>query len=164
MSIFPIVVIFFRGVCLGFYHQLLSVSYISRESWVLSPLILCSLMMCVNNRVHYGPMVVFVCLLITLPHYHSYADLSEVIDFLTCLSGIFCHDCVSKIKSVLSIILYSYMGLCIFSLSIFLMMIAKIRVLYLITIIKSEVWPICHCLGLGHKTMVFVACLSMFLQ
>ena len=29
-----------------------------------------------------------------------------------------------------------------------------IRVLYVI-IIKSEVWTICHCLGLGHETMVY---------
>ena len=32
-----------------------------------------------------------------------------------------------------------------FSLPISLMMIVRIRVLYLIIIIKSEVWPICHC-------------------
>ena len=38
-----------------------------------------------------------------------------------------------------------YMGLCIFSLSISLMVIVRICVLYLIIIIKSEVWPICHC-------------------
>ena len=46
-----------------------------------------------------------------------------------------------------------YMGLCVISLPISLMMIVRICVLYLITIIKSEVWPICHCLGLGHETM-----------
>ena len=27
---------------------------------------------------------------------------------------------------------------------------------------KSEVWPICHCLGLGHQTMVCAVCLSIF--
>ena len=28
------------------------------------------------------------------------------------------------------------------------------RALYLITTTKSEVWAICHCLGLGHETMI----------
>ena len=45
-----------------------------------------------------------------------------------------------------------------------LMMILRIRVLYLIIVIKSEVWPICHCLGLGHETMVGALCLSIFLR
>ena len=50
-----------------------------------------------------------------------------------------------------------------FSLPISLMMIVRIRVLYLITIIKSEVWPICHCLGMGRETMVCPICLAIFL-
>ena len=37
-------------------------------------------------------------------------------------------------------------------------------VLYLIIIIKSEVWIVNHCLGLGHETMVCAVCLTMFLQ
>ena len=37
-------------------------------------------MMFENNRVHYGLMVVFVCLHITLPHYHRYEDL-RVLNF-----------------------------------------------------------------------------------
>ena len=56
------------------------------------------------------------------------------------------------------------MGLCVFSLLIYLMMIVRLRVLYLIIFIQSEVWPspICHCLG--HETMVCTVCLSIFLQ
>ena len=34
---------------------------------------------------------------------------------------------------------------------------------YLIFIIKSEVWIIDHCLGLGHETMLCVVCLTMLL-
>ena len=37
-------------------------------------------------------------------------------------------------------------------------------VLYLIIIIKPEVWIINHCLGLGHETMVCAVCLTMFLK
>ena len=56
-----------------------------------------------------------------------------------------------------------YMGLCVFSLPIYLMMIVIIHALKLIIdIIKSEVWPIYHYLGLGHETMVCAVCLSIF--
>ena len=127
---------------------MLSVSYISRESCVVS-LSLSSLMMYANDRVHRvnGPMVVFFSLYITLSHHHHYADVSESIELLKCLSGTFI-ECMFKVKSSLSIN--------------FLVMIVRIRVLYLIIIIiiiKSEVWTICHCLGLGRETMEYAVCL-----
>ena len=55
------------------------------------------------------------------------------------------------------------MELCVFILPFYLVMIVRIRVLYLI-IIKSEVWPTCHCIGLGHETMVYAICLYMVLK
>ena len=71
-------------VCLRWlYHHVLSVSYIFRKSWVLSIQLLCRLMMCAYTRVHYGPMVVFVCFHIKLLCYHHhYADLSEGIELV----------------------------------------------------------------------------------
>ena len=66
-----------------------------------------------------------------------------------------------SIFSQLSII--QYVGLCVFSLPIYLVMIERIYILCLIIIIKSEVWTITHCLGLGHETMVSAVCLSIFL-
>ena len=45
-----------------------------------------------------------------------------------------------------------YMGLCEFILPIYIVMIERKRDLYLIIIIKSEVWTIC--LGVGHETKV----------
>ena len=80
--------------------------YISWESWVFCPLLLCSLMMCANDKAHYDLMVVFVYLHITLPHYHYYADLFESIELVKCLSGTFCLKYVSKIKPILSIIFH----------------------------------------------------------
>ena len=66
---FPLLSYFFVVVCLKWLcHHILTVSYISRESWILCLLLLCSLMMCANKRIHYDSMVVFVCLHITLPH------------------------------------------------------------------------------------------------
>ena len=64
--------------------------YISRGIWVLFLLLLWSLVMYANNRVHYGLMVVLICFHITLPHYHHYVDLSEGIELLKCLSSTFC--------------------------------------------------------------------------
>ena len=43
------------------------------------------------------------------------------------------------------------------------MKIERIYILCLIIIIKSEVWTITHCLGLGHETKVCAVCLSIFL-
>ena len=66
-----------------------------------------------------------------------------------------------SIFSQLSII--QYVGLCVFSLPISFLMIGRIYIFCLIIIIKSEVWTITHCLGLGHETMLCAVCLSIFL-
>ena len=65
-----------------------------------------------------------------------------------------------SVLSPLSII--QYVGLYAFSLPVSLVMIERIHILCLIIIIKSEVWTITHCLGLGHKTMVSAICLFIF--
>ena len=67
-----------------------------------------------------------------------------------------------SIFSPLSII--QYVGLYVFGLPISVVMIERIYILCLIIIIKSEVWSITHCLGLGHETMVSAVCLSIFLS
>ena len=67
-----------------------------------------------------------------------------------------------SIFSQISII--QYVGLCVLSLPISLVMIERIYILcVIIIIIISEVWTITHCLGLGHETMVCAVCLSIFL-
>ena len=63
---------------------------------------------------------------------------------------------LSIIKSIIQ-----YVGLCVFSLPTPLVMIERKYILCLIIIIKSEVWTITHCLGLGHETMVCAVCLSI---
>ena len=70
-----------------------------------------------------------------------------------------------SIFSQLSIIqsIIQYVGLCVFSLPTPLVMIERIYILCLIIIIKSEVWTITQCLGLGHETMVCAVCFSIFL-
>ena len=66
--------------------------------------------MCKNKQEHFGPMVISVCLHITLPQYHHYVDLSEGIELLKCFSDMFCLQCVSKIKSILSCIFHAIYG------------------------------------------------------
>ena len=72
---------------------------------------------------------------------------------------------VSEIKHILSVQLsiIQYVGLCGFSLPISLVMTEYIYFVCRIIIIKSEVWTIIHCLGLGHETIVCAVCLSKFL-
>ena len=71
-----------------------------------------------------------------------------------------------SIFSQLSII--QYVELCLFSSpfplwSLIEYIYIHIYILCVIIIIKSEVWTIAHCLGLGHETMVCAVCLSIFL-
>ena len=76
---------------------------------------MCNLMMCKKpqtnkppqNQVHYGPMVIFVCLHITQPHYYHYADVSGSVELLKCLFGLFCLVRGWKIKSILSTIFHA---------------------------------------------------------
>ena len=76
-----------------------------------------------------------------------------------CLSGTFCFECVSKIKSIVSIVFHAIYGVVCIQLTHFSYDDCEIQVLYLSIIIKSEVWPICHCFGLGPETIICVLCL-----
>ena len=76
-----------------------------------------------------------------------------------CLSGTFCRVCVQDNVNSISYLLCSIWG-CVYSAYPFILMVVRMRVLYLIIIIIE---PICHCLGFGHETMVCDVCLSLFL-
>ena len=148
-------------VCLRcLYHHRVPVSYISREIWILFLVLLCCLMICANNRAHYGPMFVFVCFHITLPHYHHYADVSESIELLKCLSGTFFPSVCLILKSIISIIFHAIYGAGGY---VSLKMFVRMRAICLVVIIKSEVWPVCH-LWLGHEVMPCAVCLFIFLR
>ena len=73
-------------------------------------------------------------------------------------------ECVSKINHILSVIHYTICGAVCFQFTHSLVMIERIYILCLIIIIKSEVWTMTHCLGLGHETMVSAVCPSIFLK
>ena len=65
------------------------------------------------------------------------------------------------IAHFLSYPLYNIWG-CVFSVYPFPLWWLREYTPWLIIIIKSEVWTIIHCLGLGHETMVCAVCLSIF--
>ena len=79
----------------------------------------------------------------------------------TCIFSI---KCVSKMKCILSVIFMQYTGLCIFSLSMYLLMIMRIFIYHLIIIIKSDIGIVSHCLVLSHEPMLCAMCLAMFLE
>ena len=65
----------------------------------------CAVLWC-SHIIVYSLMIENGYLRITIPHYHHYAYLSEGIELLKDLSDVFCLECVSKIRSVLSIVLF----------------------------------------------------------
>ena len=93
--------IFFHG-CVSemvVWPYMSSITYKSREHWDLVSIICfqsidVQSMVFANDRIHYGLLVMFVCLQITPSHYHNYADSSEGIELIKCLSGICCLVCV----------------------------------------------------------------------
>ena len=151
-------------VCLRclLHHILSLIAYTFRENREFVFIIIVQFIMSAYIRIRFGLQIVLVCLYSTTCHYHHCANLSEGIAFIKCLSDIFCRVWVRlSIFSPLSII--QYVGLYVFSLPIYVVMVERIYILCLIIIIKSEVWTITHCLGLGHETMVSTVCLSIFL-
>ena len=86
---YPFLIYIYIYVYMYIYIYLCVCIYISRDGWVLF-FYYCAVLWCaLINRVHYGLMVVLVCLYITLLHYHHYADVSGSIEFLKCLFSIF---------------------------------------------------------------------------
>ena len=100
------------------------------ETGNLFSLFLCSWWWVQKVEYVFGLQIVFVCgyMYITPSHYHHCANLSEDIKLIKCMSDIFCRVCVRlSIFSQLSII--QYMGLCVFSLPISLVMIERLYTL-----------------------------------
>ena len=103
-----------------------------------------------------------VSLYSTPSHYHC-ANLSEGIELIKYLSDIYLSSVWVRLNIFSPLSIIQYVGLYVFSLPMYLLMIEMIYILCLIIIIKSEVWTITHCLGLGHEIMVSAVCLSISL-
>ena len=93
---------------------------------------------CANNQAHHGLKVVFVVFHITLTYHHLYADMSEGIECITCLSDIFCPG-VTKLSKFFHLFFMQFMRLRVFSLHSDFKMIVRICMFYLIISMKREV-------------------------
>ena len=83
-----------------------------------------SFMMCANNRIHYGPMVAFVCLPSTLLHYHNYAVWKYWTSNIL-VRYILWNVCI-RLCQLSQLPFMQYMRLCVLSLPISLVMIVRI--------------------------------------
>ena len=146
----PIVIIFSVVVCLTclLHHILSLIAYTFRENREFVFIIIVQFMMSANIQIHFGWITdrtrLFVqyttslsplCKLIWR-HWTYKMPLRYILSSVWVILSIF---------SPLSII--QYVGLCVFSLHISLVMIEKIYIFSLIIIIKSEVRTITHCWG-----------------
>ena len=132
-------------------------SICSPENLGLFYLLLCSRMMRANNRLHYGPIVIFVCLYIAPPHYHYHSDVSKGMELLLVrysLSSVYL-----ELSRFSQLSFMQYMSLCVFSLPISL--VCDYENMYALCNYHHQVWNIWHSLRLGHETMVCAVCLSM---
>ena len=95
VSTFPIVIIFFRVVCLRclLHHILSLIAYTFRENREFVFIIIVQFMMSANSRISFALQNVLVCLYSTPSHYHHCVSLSEDIELIKCLSDIFCREC-----------------------------------------------------------------------
>ena len=95
VSTFPIVIIFFRVLCLRclLHHILSLISYTFRENREFVFIIIVQFMMSANIRIRFGLQIVLVCLFSAPSHYHHCANLSEGIELIKCLSDVFCRVC-----------------------------------------------------------------------
>ena len=95
VSTFPIVIIFSVVVCLRclLHHILSLIAYTFRENREFIFIIIVQFIMSANIRIRFGLQIVLVCLYSTPSHYHHCANLSEGIEFIKCLSDIFCWVC-----------------------------------------------------------------------
>ena len=162
---FPLFSYFAVVVCLKcLSHHILSPTvYTFRENREFVFISIVQFMVSANSRIRFGLQIVFVCLYITQSHYHHCANFiwrqwNYKMPVRYNLSSVWVRLSIFFQSSIIQ-----YVGLCVFSLSISFVMIERIYILCLIIIIKSEVWTITHCLGLGHETMVCAVCLSIFL-
>ena len=111
------------------YHILSLIAYTFRENWDFVSIIIVQFMMSANSRIRSGLLTVFVCLFITLSHYHHCANLSEDIELIKCLSDIYLSSVWVRLSIFSQLSIIQYMGLCVFSLPISLMMIKIIYTL-----------------------------------
>ena len=103
-------------------------------------------------------------LYITASYYYHCTNVSEDIERIKYLSDKFCRVCKIEIEHILSVIHYTIYGaVCLSVYASPLWWSREYMLCLIIIIIKSKVWTITHCLGIGHEIMVCAVCLFIFL-
>ena len=138
---FPLFSYFSVVVCLRclLHHILSLIVYTFRENREIVFISIVQFMTSVNSWIRFGLQIVFVCLYIPPSHHHYCANFiwRHWTYKMPVRYNLSCVWIRLSIFSQLSII--QYVGLCVFSLPIPVMMIERIYILCLIIIIKSEV-------------------------
>ena len=138
VSTFPIVIIFFLGCVRCLVHYILSlIACTFHENQNFVYMITVQFSMSANNRIRFSLQIVFVRLYIRPSRYHHCANTTEDIEFIKCLS---------------------YIGLCVSSLPISLVMIEIIYILFLIIMINSEEWTIPYSYGTVVIVIMSIRC------
>ena len=145
-------------VCLRclLHHILSLIVYTLRENREFVCISIVQFMMSANNRIRFGLQIVFVSFYITPSHYHHCANFIWTHWTLKMpvrynLSSVWVRLSKFSQLSTLSVYPFSLWWLREYN-----------YILCLTIIIKSEVWTITHCLGLGHETMVCAVYFSIF--
>ena len=94
-------------------------------------IIIAQFLVSANNWIRLGLQIVFVCLYITLSHYHNCVNSSEYIEHTKCPSDIFFLECV-RLNIFYQLSIIKYTGLCVFSLPISLAIIEIIQIYFVI--------------------------------
>ena len=117
-------------VCLRclLHHILSLIAYTFRENRGFVFVIIVPFMMSANIRIRCGLQIVFVCLYITPSHYHHCANLSEDIELYK-MPVIFLSSVWVRLSIFSQLSIIQYMGLCVFSLQISLVMIDRMYTL-----------------------------------
>ena len=147
------------------HHILSLIVYTFRENRKFVFISIVQFMMSANSRIRFGLQIVLACLYITPSHYHHCANFIWRHWTYKMLVRYGLSSVWVRLSNYLSyqLSIIQYVGPCVFSLPISFVMIERIYILCFIIIIKSEVWTITHCLGLGHETKVCAVYLSIFL-
>ena len=117
-------------VCLRLLlHHILSLSaYTFRVNRDFFFIIIVQIMMSANIRICFGLQIVFVCLYITPSHNHYCANLSEDIELEWNACQVYFVECV-RLGIFSQLYIIQYMGVCVFSSPIFVVMIERIYTL-----------------------------------
>ena len=98
------------AVCLRclLHHILSLIAYTFRENRDFVFIIIMQFVMSANSRIRFVLQIVLVCLYITPSHYHHFANISEEIELIKCLSDIFGHGLDSYAYCLLVISCFVY--------------------------------------------------------